>query len=64
MAGMFYKVEIFQGILNWAKGNLTREEVNKLLLATDNERSRVFHFEAEFWKLELLQEISIPLKLI
>jgi endo-1,4-beta-D-glucanase Y len=31
------KIELFKGILNWAKENLTRKEVNKFLLAKDNE---------------------------
>ena len=29
VAARYYKLEVFQGILDWAKENLTREEVNK-----------------------------------
>ena len=38
--------------MNWAKENLTKEEVNKLLLTTDNEGSTVIHVVANFFKLE------------
>jgi len=31
MAAMFCEVEVFQGIFNWDKENLTTEEINKLL---------------------------------
>jgi hypothetical protein len=33
----------FQGMLNWAKENLTKEEVKKILLATANAGRTVFH---------------------
>jgi hypothetical protein len=41
------KVEVFQGILNLAKENLTKEVANKLLLATDNDGSSVFHMATQ-----------------
>jgi hypothetical protein len=37
LAADFCELEEIWGIFNWAKNNLTTEEVNKLLLATDNE---------------------------
>jgi hypothetical protein len=49
----FSKLEIFRGILNWAKENLTTEEVNKLLLAKDIEGRTVLHVSAKSGKLEL-----------
>jgi hypothetical protein len=36
MAAELCETELFHGIFIWAKENLTREEVNKLLLAIDN----------------------------
>ena len=57
MAASFYKLETFQEILNWAKDNLTREEVSKLFFATDNEGRSVFHKAAGFIELEIFQEI-------
>jgi hypothetical protein len=42
-----YEVAVFQGILNWAKKNLTKEEVNKLLLDRNNVGMTVFHVAAE-----------------
>ena len=57
MAERYYKLEVFQGILNWTKENLTREEVNKLLLATDNVGRTVFHVAARYYKLEVIQGI-------
>jgi len=42
LAAEFYKLQVFQGILDWAKDNLTTEEVKKLLLATDSKRSTAF----------------------
>jgi hypothetical protein len=49
--------EVFQGIFNLAKENLTAEEVNKLLLATNNEGRTVFHVAAELRELQLFQGI-------
>ena len=43
VAADFCELDVFPGILNWAKENLIREEVNKLLLDTHNEGSTVFH---------------------
>jgi hypothetical protein len=51
----FGELEVFQGIFNLAKENLTTEEVNKLFLATDNEGRRVFHKAAAVWNLEVFQ---------
>jgi hypothetical protein len=39
----FISIDKFQGILNLPKDNLTTEEVNNLLLATDNQGRTVFH---------------------
>ena len=43
--------------MNWAKDNLTREEVNKLLLATDNEGRTIVHVAAELCDLVEFQGI-------
>jgi hypothetical protein len=43
--------------LNCAKENLTREEVNKLLLATDKNRRTVFRVAATFSELELFHGV-------
>jgi hypothetical protein len=56
MAREFYK-HVFQGILKWAKENPKTEQVNELLLATDNEGRTVFHVAVELCKPEQLQEI-------
>ena len=40
-----------------AKKNLTTEEVNKILLATDNEGRTVFHVAADWSEPEEFQEI-------
>jgi hypothetical protein len=53
-----YNVDLFQGILNWAKENLTKEEVNKLLLATDNAGRTVFYVAAKRYNVGLFQLIS------
>jgi endo-1,4-beta-D-glucanase Y len=53
----FYKLELPQGIWNWAKKNLTKEEVKELLLATDNEGRTVFNLAADFHNLEVLRGI-------
>jgi hypothetical protein len=39
-------LELFQGISYLAKENLTKEEVNKFLLATDNAGMTFFHIAA------------------
>jgi len=57
VAAKFSKPETFQGILNITKENLTREEENKLILATDNKGRTVFHVAANFSKPETFQEI-------
>jgi hypothetical protein len=44
-------------MFNLAKENLTTEEVNKLFLATDNERRTVFLETAELSELEVFQGI-------
>jgi len=46
VAAQWSEAEIFQGILNSAK-ETNKEEVNKMLLATDNEERTVFHVAAE-----------------
>ena len=57
VAAGYYKIEMFQEILNCAKENLTREEVNKLLLATDNEGRTVFQEAVGFCEVEMFQQI-------
>jgi endo-1,4-beta-D-glucanase Y len=52
-----YNAKLFQGILNWAKKNLTKEVVNKLLLATDNAGRTIFHEAAKNFNEELFQGI-------
>jgi hypothetical protein len=44
---------VFQGILNGAKENITKEEVNKLL-ATDKAGRTVFHVASESYYVDLL----------
>jgi len=41
VAADFSELEVLQGIVNWATNNLTPEEVNKFLLATDNDGKTV-----------------------
>ena len=57
MAAYFSKQEVLQEILNWAKENLTTEEINKLLLATGSKGRTVFHASAMGYNQEILQEI-------
>jgi hypothetical protein len=52
LAADFGELEVIQGIMNWAKENLTIEEANKLFLATDNEERTVFHVGAGIYKQE------------
>jgi len=49
VAAQSRKVELLQGIFNFAKENLTTVEVNKLFLATGNERRTVFHVTVTSW---------------
>jgi Ca2+-binding EF-hand superfamily protein len=51
------KVKEFEGILILDKENQTKEDVNKLLSATDNDGRTVFHVAAEFSEVELFQRI-------
>ena len=57
MTRIFYKLELFHGIIFWAKENLTREKENKLFFATDNEGRTVFYVAADFCKLQGFQGI-------
>jgi len=57
VAAILCELEVFQGIFNWAEENVTTEEVNKLLLATGNKGSTVFHVAGISRKLEVLQGI-------
>jgi hypothetical protein len=57
VAAAYCEVKVFQVILNWAKENLTKQEVNKLFLATDNEGRMVFHVAAVFSNVEIFQVI-------
>jgi hypothetical protein len=52
VAAMVSKMELFQGLLIWAKKNLKKDELNKLLLATSNEGGTVSHTAAVVSKLE------------
>jgi endo-1,4-beta-D-glucanase Y len=51
----FDKLELSQGILNWAKENLTKEDVKELLLAKDNEGRTVFNLATDFLNLEVFR---------
>jgi hypothetical protein len=57
VARNFYKLVLFQEILNWAKYNLTREAVSKFFLDTDNEGRTVLHVATDFCELEVFQGI-------
>ena len=50
--------EILQKIWDWAKENLTKEEINnKLLLVTDEEGRTAWHIAPERGNSEILQKI-------
>ena len=55
MAAMNCKLDVLQGILNLAKEDPTREEVNKLLLVTDNEGRTVIDVAARHCELQVIQ---------
>jgi endo-1,4-beta-D-glucanase Y len=57
MAVRHRQLEECQEIFNWAKENLTREEVNPLLLATDNNGRTLFHMEIRYRKVEECKKI-------
>ena len=57
MAADPFKLGLFQGILNLAKINLTTEELNKLLLATDNKAIMFTHLGARYCELGVIQGI-------
>jgi hypothetical protein len=57
VAAEFTQLEVFHGILNLAKENLTNEEVKELLLATDNYGRTVFHVAAQFCQLDVFHGI-------
>ena len=40
------KIDVFQGVFNLAKENLTTDVISKLFLATGNEGGAVFHMAA------------------
>jgi hypothetical protein len=48
VAAESWELEVIRGKFNWIKENLTREEVNKMFLATDNEGRTVFLVAAKF----------------
>jgi hypothetical protein len=56
-AAQSFNEEIFKGILNWAKKNLTIEEVNNLLLVTDNGGRTVFYEAAKSFNERVFQGI-------
>ena len=50
--------EILQNVWEWAKGNLTTEEINnKLLLGTNIARRTAWHRAAERGNSEILQKV-------
>jgi hypothetical protein len=49
------KLDVLQGILILAKEDPTREQVNKLLLATDNEGRNVIDVAARHCELQVIQ---------
>jgi hypothetical protein len=57
MAAYFSTLEVFQGIFNLAKENLTTVEVNKLLSATGITGRALFHMAAMSSELEVFQVI-------
>jgi len=61
MAGIYYKLKVFQGILKLDKDHLTSEEVNILFLATHNSGRTLFHMTS-FCELDLFQEILFRAK--
>jgi hypothetical protein len=50
----FCELDLFQGIVNLAKEDLTRDLVIKLLLATDNDGGTVWHVVAWCGKVNSL----------
>jgi hypothetical protein len=50
-------MELLQGLLIWAKKNLTKDELNKLLLATSNKGGTVSHTAPVVSKVEGFQRI-------
>jgi len=57
MAAEWGKPEILQKLWEWAKEELTTEEINKLLLATDKKGSTVWHVAAKKGTPEILQKV-------
>jgi hypothetical protein len=57
VATTFSELEVFHGIIDCAKDNLTSEEVNILLLATDNEGRTVLNVVAECSNINSLQKM-------
>jgi hypothetical protein len=45
--------------MEWVKGNLTKEEVNKFLLATDNAGRTVFHEAAKSFNKNISGKIEL-----
>ena len=51
-------IHVFEKLWEWAKENVTTEEINnKLILATDHNGMTVWHVAAEWDKPEILQKI-------
>jgi hypothetical protein len=48
VAAEFCEQEVFQRIMNFVKENVTKEDVHKLLLVTDNKGRAVFHLTPNF----------------
>jgi hypothetical protein len=57
LAGNFYKLELLKQIMNWAKENVRRALVNKLLFATDNKGRTVWQVALCCGKINSLQKI-------
>jgi hypothetical protein len=55
MAANFVWTRVIRGIFIWAKFYRTTEDVNKLLLSTDNVGRTIFHMAANFCGLGVLE---------
>jgi hypothetical protein len=57
MTADFYELDLLKEIMNWDTRNVTAEELNKLLLATDKEGNMNFIMDAIFCELELFKRM-------
>jgi len=57
------RLDIFQEIWNWAKENLTTEEIkNKLLFATNHEKMTAWHLATRRGIIEIFRKYGISLR--